>query len=301
MSKNNIRIRVPGSGGELLQGMAGGKPFLVTCPIDRFTAASLTSGSGVFGFGKKARQMMTMALKARGLEDVPLRIRQFRHLPVGKGMASSSADLALAAAAVGTVAGKPFSEREILDMAVSLEPTDGIFLHGIAAMGQTTGQIFGEYPAPPLQMALFDRGGRVNTRLFHEEWRRRLTPSYERETERLLRQMTSVLRAGDALQTARIATEGALLHGAMFPFLQAEPFWHAAEKSGAIGMTLAHSGTLLCAFWPLDASKSDVRRGTDRIAAAMPQLHFFGLHRLIDGGIFYDDSAGKEGIDIEAL
>ena len=300
MSKN-IRIRVPGSGGELLQGVANGKPFLVTCPIDRFAAVTLTPGSGMFGFGKKARQMMQLARRARGLENIPARIRQIRHLPVGKGMASSSADLALAAAAVGTAAGKPFSEREILDMAVSLEPTDGVFLRGIAAMEQTTGRMIGQYPAPPLQMALFDRGGRVNTRLFHEQWRRLLTHDYERYTERLLRQMTSALRGGDAIRTAQVATEGALLHGDMFPFLQAKLFWRAAEKSGAIGMTLAHSGTLLCAFWPLDASGETVRRGAADIGARMPALRFFGINRLIDGGIFYDNPAGKEGIGIEAL
>ena len=37
-----IVVRVPGSCGELVQGFAGGEPFLGTCPIDRYTTVQVS-------------------------------------------------------------------------------------------------------------------------------------------------------------------------------------------------------------------------------------------------------------------
>ena len=55
----DVTVRVPGSCGELLQGWHAGGPFLVTCPIARYTTvrASVTL-SGFVGLGEKSRRAL---------------------------------------------------------------------------------------------------------------------------------------------------------------------------------------------------------------------------------------------------
>ena len=39
-------VRVPGSCGEVMQGFWQGRPFLVTCPIDRYSTVVVLPGTG---------------------------------------------------------------------------------------------------------------------------------------------------------------------------------------------------------------------------------------------------------------
>ena len=48
-------VRVPGSCGEVMQGFWQGRPFLVTCPIDRYSTVVVRPGTGrLVGGGAKA-------------------------------------------------------------------------------------------------------------------------------------------------------------------------------------------------------------------------------------------------------
>ena len=38
-------VRVPGSCGEIMQGYWQGEPFLVTCPIDRYSTVTVRPGT----------------------------------------------------------------------------------------------------------------------------------------------------------------------------------------------------------------------------------------------------------------
>ena len=52
-------VRVPGSCGEVMQGFWQGRPFLVTCPIDRYSTVVVRPGTGrLVGGGAKARRAL---------------------------------------------------------------------------------------------------------------------------------------------------------------------------------------------------------------------------------------------------
>ena len=130
----------PGTCGELVQGMTGGAHFLVTCPINQFSRATATlrvadSGQSdmvVCGIDHlpKAKQAVAATLEKLaphlGIANLTAEITITNPIPAGKGMGSSSADIAAAVGAVGLAAGKPFPPDDIAGIALSVEPTDGV-------------------------------------------------------------------------------------------------------------------------------------------------------------------------------
>ena len=80
----DVTVRVPGSCGELLQGWHAGGPFLVTCPIARYTTvrASVTL-SGFVGLGEKSRRALQLYLRGADLEKLPFGMRLTSDLPRG--------------------------------------------------------------------------------------------------------------------------------------------------------------------------------------------------------------------------
>ena len=68
----DVTVRVPGSCGELLQGWHRGEPFLVTCPIARYTTVrAAASLQGLIGLGEKARCALQLYLREAGIEKFP--------------------------------------------------------------------------------------------------------------------------------------------------------------------------------------------------------------------------------------
>ena len=159
----NLKVKVCGSCGEFVQGFFNGEPILITCPIEKFSTVTISDEfGGVEGLGEKSLTM----LKKFG--DFKFGIRLETELPRGKGMASSSADLAAVAKAVALSFGKNISAEEIAKLAASIEPTDGIFFSGVVAMNPVTGKFLKNISVPEkYAVAIFDYGGEVDTVKFN--------------------------------------------------------------------------------------------------------------------------------------
>lgn len=72
----DVMVRVPGSCGELVQGYWQGEPFLVTCPINRYTTVHVSSGlAGCCGLGRKASLALQAVCRHLGKERLPWGIR----------------------------------------------------------------------------------------------------------------------------------------------------------------------------------------------------------------------------------
>ena len=106
-------------------------PFLVTCPIDMYAKAGMT---GYFSYlpykAKLARRKTLDYLKTKSLRKFCL----MTQLLTGKGMASSSADIAAVCQITALSVGKQLTECEIAQIAASIEPTDGVFCKGIVRL-----------------------------------------------------------------------------------------------------------------------------------------------------------------------
>ncbi len=288
----------PGTCGELVQGMTDGVDFLVTCPINQFSRATvtLTVSCGtppddcVRGIDHlpKTRQAVAAALE-RLRHSLPTSalvadVAVANPISAGKGMGSSSADITAAVSATGKAAGVQFSPDTIANIALAVEPTDGVMFPGIAMFDHRRGKVvdlLGD--PPPMEVIVIDRGGQVDTLEFNRVDRGEHWLSVTDATNEALELVREGIRRGDPDLVGRGATISA--HAgrpdAAAPWV--EQASHFAAEIGAVGVNVAHSGTVVGVL--LDArkrqSKPAYRAAQREFAAAARVQHF----RIIGGGV----------------
>ena len=79
----------------------------------------------------------------------------------------------------------------------------------------------------------------------------------------------------------------------LLPKLELELLWSLALQQGAIGVNVAHSGTVLGVLWKGDVASETIETLQKRVEQELPQLSFLGSWPLVSGGSWY--RCGKEG------
>ncbi len=274
-------MSVPGSCGELVQGIVDGVRLHASCPVDRYTRATWRPGPRRAGHGEKVRRALAAAGGSPGfLAGLTMR----SDLPRGIGMASSTADIG---AAVGLwlamERGAP-DTGAVARAALAVEPTDGVLFDGIVLFDHRRGSVLERWgPPPPIELVAVEVGGPVDTLAFNE----RDTAAVSRE------QAGSILRAfelvrrglahGDAASIGRGATISALCHQNILPKPALEPLLRLALEEGGYGVNVAHSGSLIGLLLPPGGyDRERVRR---RIAELVCHEAPIRRLRLVSGGL----------------
>lgn len=293
--------RVPGTCGELLQGVIGGRPFLVTCPVDRWVRATAQPLPGAktwhlpLGYAKVADALdRAVAAGLLGLDRLGT-ITFDSQLARGKGMASSTADITAAIAAASAVSGRQVEPATIARIAAKVEPTDGIMHEGIVLFDQMSGELIQALgPPPAVSILMFDVGGTVDTLAFHAQGRARhdepaLTEAVEMLVKAFARQDPNLLGAA--------ATQSAMLHQRALPKPGLERVWRRASDLGMLGVCVAHSGTvfgiLASAFEEPPETATERESALGRLVQeTMPGAVGLGRARLVSGGIRWEGKGG---------
>jgi uncharacterized protein involved in propanediol utilization len=241
-----------GTFGELLQGALAGpdEDFLVTLPIARWSTAQVTLTPGADGLrvepaGKLKALRVARSVLARHGDSGGGTLVLTGDLPEGKGMSSSSADLVATVRAVGDALGIPLSPQEIETHLRGIEPTDGLmysevvaFHHRKVRLCRTLG------PVPPMTIVGVDEGGQVDTVDFNAS--RPVVPAAERgEYGVLLDRLAAALAEGDLAAVGRISTRSAELNQARCPKRHLDRMLEIRRDIGALGVAVAHSGTMV--------------------------------------------------------
>ncbi|OEH84766.1 hypothetical protein BHU72_08000 [Desulfuribacillus stibiiarsenatis] len=173
MNQQTIQVRVPGTCGEWSQGYIDGEPFLITCPIQKYTVVQIeyspqTVGSSLsFVMSHEKRKVhQALALLLHSLEvSGSFTVKFLDELPMHKGYGSSTADITAVLLGVSKLLfNTPMDASKILDIATKIEPSDGVMYNGIAAVNQRDGKQM-LLIAPPLTNPVFiiDYGIHINT------------------------------------------------------------------------------------------------------------------------------------------
>lgn len=169
-----------------MQGELEGRPFLITWPIRWGTRAVYAASDAdevtvIPAHRKKAKLAAEALLRHWGLPTGGVLVI-YSLLPVGKGMASSSADIVAALRAVAHAYHRPLTPLLAARLAASIEPTDGIMYPGVVAINPITGQLLEKLGPVPKALVIGIIGhGRVNT----EEQHLRRKPYHPDHQERL--------------------------------------------------------------------------------------------------------------------
>ncbi|MED5589117.1 MAG: hypothetical protein VX581_09755, partial [Chloroflexota bacterium] len=282
-------VRAPGVCGELAQGVIEGIHFLVTCPVDFYSRVKVdiySDGPGVEApqdCGKAAAAVRRTLFHLKNAK-VRAKLSINNPIPRGKGMASSSADLAAAIAATGLALGEEISPYQIAQIALSIEPTDGIMIPGVALFDHRAGIIRESLgPPPPMEIVALDLGGTVDTVQFNMVDRFQRWQSVDEQTGEALR----LLRRGIEEQDPALVGQGASISAEASQTVLAKPrlaeVKEFAESVGAVGVNVGHSGTIMGVL--LDARERRGKSTYHKALSAFPDAESVYHFRLLGGGV----------------
>ena len=241
----------PGTCGELAQGMLDGVVCMVTCPIDLRSTATvqLSPGDGVVqapSDSPKAKLAVQATLTVLGEAKTDARLHLDSPLPRGKGMASSTADVSAAIAATASAAGRELAPEQIAEIALAIEPSDGVMFPGIVLFDHRKGRVSRVLgPPPPMYVVVLDFGGSVDTQEFNLADRDHVLRGMEQEMEKAVALIEQGIRDYDPVSVGQGATLSAVANQNVLFNPQLEAVRKFAEESGAVGVNVAHSGTVI--------------------------------------------------------
>ena len=240
----------PGTFGELLQGaLPAGTDFLVTFPITLRSRASFRFDPNgplrVFPSHKtKSLRLARALLEAHGAKGGGTLVIA-SELLVGKGLASSSADLVATARAVGSVLGADCSPAAIEAWLRPIEPTDGVMHPGIVAFEHRAVRLRAALGTlPPTTVVAVDEGGLIDTVEFNRRGKH-FSATETAQYEALLDTLSLAVAAGDLRTVGAVATRSAELNQRFAPKHNLAAMIATARRVGALGVVCAHSGTML--------------------------------------------------------
>ncbi len=291
-----ITVKAPGSCGELVQGKIKGVNFLVTCPVNLYSQVSITKDASLptITLAPKMQLALSKTLHYLGVEEPTFSIQSSTQMPLGKGMASSSADISAICQCVALSLGKNLTPNEIADIALSIEPTDGVFYSGISMFDHRFGQIrqtLGE--PPPISIAIFDVGGEVDTLLFNQ---RQDLDSLNEEKELQVSQALALVIEGlqkkDIHLIGRGATLSALANQRILYKAPLEELIDSALSLGAVGVNIAHSGTVAGVLF--SPSQQELLTSSIDKISKIKDITYLTTVSLISGGLLVQRSDNDE-------
>ncbi|SDW11254.1 GHMP family kinase ATP-binding protein [Marinobacter mobilis] len=284
-----IRRKAPGTCGELVQGALDGQDFLVNCPIDLYSYATVKShpepGLHIASPGKfsKIRDTLLLASEHHSL-TLAHQLNIFSDIPRGKGMASSSADITAALMAVTDHCGVAMDLEGFSTIVTEIEPSDCVNFPGIAHLNHLTGNLFESMPAPRgLKVLIVDCGGSVDTITFNRVQARKVYKAHDSYLRDTVFTLKKGLHSGDLEAVAFAATCSAKLNQKIMFKPQFDKLLELALSSGALGVNCAHSGTVLGVLYRED-DQLDAYLRTSISNQFDDALEIVGTFNVIGGG-----------------
>ena len=282
-------VRAPGVCGELVQGMLDDVYFLVTCPIDFFSRVKVELFQGEPGVDApdecpKAAKATQAALAYLGSDAVGARLTISNPIPRSKGMGSSSADVIGVIVATALALGRELSPTEVAPLALSVEPTDGVMFPGIVLFDHREGRLTEQLGVPPpIEVIALDFGGTVDTLEFNAVDRRASWQSIQPETDEALRLVRLGMEQSDPKLIGQGASISARAGQRILEKAQLAAVMEFAESVGAVGVNVAHSGTVIGIL--VDAMERRGRSIFRQAREAFPDAEAAHHFRIFGGGM----------------
>lgn len=279
----------PASCGELLQGWILGGEKLVSCPINWFSHVAVTAGQPGKNERPLMRQMLLSVLEHLGVPAETaggLRIDFDSTIPLAKGMASSTADIAATAQATARHFGTHLSEATLASLCVQLEPTDSTLFRQLTLFDHQTAttQIPGNW-LPPLDILLLESPQTLNTADYHRRDRHQALLDNAATLAQAWALFSQAMQNQDCRKLGEATTLSARASQKLLPKPQFDKLLCIVEQSDIYGLNVAHSGSVVGLLFDADSHDSEKllwllqQRG---IRESYPWQHRL---RLIAGGV----------------
>lgn len=243
-----VTVKSPGSCGEFIQGIYNTKPCLVSCPIDLYSKIRITEGQPTHMLDTKAVRMFDLiynTYKIPRAEKHHINITMSSEIPVEKGMASSTADIAGIARGLSEYYNLGLDNKTIADLCIFIEPTDNIMFERLNLFNHVQGDVIMNFETQlKAQILIIDFKGAVNTVNFHRQ-QDGYTKEELKRFESVLTQFKQGLQKNDLDIVGSACTESARLNQKILYKPRLEALSQLALEYGGHGVVTGHSGTVI--------------------------------------------------------
>ncbi len=280
----------PASCGELIQGWIDGSEKLVSCPVDWFSTIEVVQGNARLSHERPLmRRALELALDSLHIpltESQDLVIHSDSSIPLAKGMASSTADIAATIAATYRHYACGLTEQKLAALCTRLEPTDSTLFSALTLFDHNQGTIYEQFgQLNNLNVLILESPVRLPTAAYHRLDRQpqllASSPVLNRAARQLAQSVTTqnMTLAGQAATASAIESQRILIKPCFQDLLQ------LVEKHDLYGLNVAHSGTVVgllhhTARHDIDSVIADIRHSP--VNDIYPVLHH---RRIIKGGV----------------
>lgn len=241
----------PASCGEFVQGVLDNEEYLSSYAINLFSVATLEEGKEVIHTGpKKSRRAMELVFEKFNIpvdESKKISLNINSQIPIGKGMASSTADIGATINATLSMLGKTLTGEEISKLAVKIEATDSLLLNRHSIFNPLTADIK-KYMGgiSNAKVVILEPDDILDTKSI------RMTPNYrmyKMQNKEIIKKSFSLLDEGldknDLSLVGKACTYSSLANENIHkkPFLK--EIIEISDKFGCYGVNIAHSGTVI--------------------------------------------------------
>lgn len=240
----------PASCGEMIQGLILGSEKLISCPINWFSTVEVKNGKPDQVLERPMmRQALLSALKLLGIPEKysqELAIRYKSTIPIAKGMASSTADIAATAMATARHFGTTLSELSIAKLCVSLEPTDSTIFNKLTLFDHNKGEIHQQFDwVPDLDILILESPSQLNTADYHRMDRHSQLMQNEATVSDAWQLYQTGMMLKDVSMLGKATTLSAVASQKILPKMHFQKLLELTSEFSLTGLNVAHSGTII--------------------------------------------------------
>ncbi|MBC2329289.1 GHMP family kinase ATP-binding protein [Listeria swaminathanii] len=252
-----IKATCPASCGELLQGWIAGGEKLISYPINWYSEVTLSDKLGVNSSGHtKAWLAFDLTCEYFGMtkrERPPVSLQVKSTIPVAKGMASSTADIAATIGATAKWLNKPITESEIAKLCLQLEPTDSTIFKSLTLFDHLKGDVIQSSNwMPKLGVVVLEPLTILETAIYRQKDHQEQLLKNEPQLAKGLQLFNQAV----AQKSIHLLGEAASISAACNQAILPKPFWNelveVAENLDLVGLNVSHSGTVVGLLYDLE-------------------------------------------------
>jgi len=279
----------PASCGEIIQGWIQGSEKLVSCPVDWYSEVEITTGSPLPDERPLVRAMVNLVLKHWQLPShygQEIRIDCCSTIPIAKGMASSTADIAATAVATSRHFGYSLDENTLARLCVMLEPTDSTVFRNLTLFDHNTARTrIACEGLPAMDILLLESPLTLRTEDYHRLARGQMLRANAHELDMAWQQVQQACTHNSPTLLARAATRSAVASQNLLPKPAFSELLALVEACDLYGLNVAHSGSVVGLF--LDRHKHDVEQVSWHLDKPELVVHWPKRHllRMVEGGV----------------
>lgn len=266
-----------------------GSEKLVSCPVDWYSTVEVSAGSPLPDERPLSRAMVNRLLEhwnypTRLSQDIRLEVHST--IPIAKGMASSTADIAATAVATAHHLGHQLDETTLAQLCVSLEPTDSTVFHKLTLFdhNDASTQIPCD-PPPELDLLVLESPQTLRTADYHRIPRLAGLHAGAPALKRAWEKVQEACAERNPWRMGEAATLSAIASQTLLPKPDFDALLSLAEECELYGVNVAHSGSVVGLM--LDRQKHDVEKVKWLLAKHKLTEHWPDQHllRMVSGGV----------------